>query len=560
MPNHTKINELEHPLPIFPQNCRMQQMMLRWLLCCGIALCGYSAAAQPSSTDWFLKDPESDQVQGTSTDKVYETLLKDRESRQVIVAVIDGGVDITHEDLKDLIWTNKGEVAGNGVDDDNNGYVDDVHGWNFIGGKNGSVAEDSYEMTREYVRLKEKYTDSNVKLNKKEKAEYEKFLKLEDKYRKLKEKNEKSFDYYKLLYLNLRRSIDTLKAVLNTDTLTVEKLQAYEPDAMTLIFAKGYILNLVKQTGDELTPAQLDEELSEAYNHYRVIVEFGYNEAYDSRQIVGDNYNDPYEKGYGNNDVVGPDARHGTHVAGLIAANRKNDLGIKGIADNVLIMPVRAVPNGDERDKDVANAIIYATDNGAQIINMSFGKSYSPEKEVVDKAVKYAEKKGVLLIHAAGNDGQDLDKEREFPNRYYADGKEAKNWIEVGASSFGADEDFIGDFSNYGKNSVDVFAPGLYMYSTVANNKYEELQGTSMAAPVVSGVAAMLMSYFPDLTAAQVKDIIRQSSRRFDGLKVQQPKTRKEVPMSDLSITGGLINAFEAVKLAQSLNDVKVIK
>lgn len=551
---------MERALPIFRQNCAMQQKMLRWLLCCGIVLSGFGAISQPSSTDWFLKDPETDQVQGTSTDKVYETLLKDRESRQVIVAVIDGGVDINHEDLQGIIWTNKDEVAGNGLDDDNNGYIDDVHGWNFIGGKNGNVAEDSYEMTREYVRLKKKYGDPNVKVSKKEKAEYEKYLKLEDKFHKLKAKNEKSFEYYKLLYVNLRKSIDTLKATLQTDTLTAEKLEAYEPDGMALVFARGYILNLIKQTGGELTPSELDAELTEAYNHYRVIVEYGYNEDYDSREVIGDNYNDPYEKGYGNNDVIGPDAQHGTHVAGLIAANRKNELGVKGIADNVLIMPIRAVPNGDERDKDVANAIIYAADNGAHIINMSFGKSYSPEKEVVDKAVKYAEKKGVLLIHASGNDGQDLDKEREFPNRYYADGKESKNWMEVGASSYGANEDFIGDFSNYGKATVDVFAPGLYMYSTVPNNRYEELQGTSMAAPVVSGVAALLMSYFPDLTAAQVKDIIRQSSRRFDGLKVQQPKTRKEVHMSDLSITGGLINAFEAVKLAQSLNDMKVIK
>lgn len=536
-------------------------MMLRWLLCCGIVLAGAGLQAQPSSTDWFLKDPQTDSVQGTSTDKVYSTLLKDRESRQVIVAVIDGGVDIHHEDLQGKIWINADEVAGNGVDDDNNGYVDDVNGWNFIGGKNGSVGEDSYEMTREYVRLREKFANAtSAKLNKKEKAEYESFLKLEDKYKKLKAKNEKSFEYYKLLYVNLKRSMDTLKAVLQTDTLTVEKLQAFEPQGMALTFAKGYILNLVKQTGDELTPMELDAELDEAYNHYRVIVEYGYNENFDSREIIGDNYSDLYEKGYGNNDVIGPDARHGTHVAGIIAANRDNDLGVKGIAQNVLIMPVRAVPNGDERDKDVANAIIYAADNGAHIINMSFGKSYSPQKEVVDKAVKYAEKKGVLLIHAAGNDGQDLDKEREFPNRYYTDGKDAKNWIEVGASSYGADEAFIGDFSNYGKSTVDVFAPGLYMYSTVPNNKYEELQGTSMAAPVVSGIAAMLMSYFPDLTAAQVKDIIKQSSRRFDGLKVQQPKTHKEVSMSDLSITGGLVNAFEAIKMAQSVNNMKVIK
>ena len=251
---------------------------------------------------------------------------------------------------------------------------------------------------------------------------------------------------------------------------------------------------------------------------------------------------------------------HGTHVAGIIAANRKNEIGSRGIADNVKIMSVRAVPNGDERDKDVANAILYAGDNGAQVINMSFGKSTSPLKEVVDKAVKYAERKGVLLIHAAGNDSDDIDVKKNFPNRFYTDGTEVKNWIEVGASSFGADADFVGSFSNFGKKSVDVFAPGVEIFSTLPDNKYKKLDGTSMACPVTTGVAALLFSYFPELTALEVKQILLESTRKFDNLTVSKPGNKGEARFSELSKTGGLINAYQAVQLAQDFKHKKITK
>jgi len=286
-------------------------------------------------------------------------------------------------------------------------------------------------------------------------------------------------------------------------------------------------------------------------DHYATAVDFGYNVDFNSRSIVGDDPKNLYEKGYGNNDVEGPDARHGTHVAGIIGADRKNDVGIKGIADNVRIMSVRAVPNGDERDKDIANAILYAVDNGAQIINMSFGKSFSPQKEAVDKAVKYAESKGVLIIHAAGNDGDDLDKESNYPTKVLKNGIEAKTWLEIGASSWGADGNFVGSFSNYGKKSVDLFAPGVQIYSTVPGNHYEDLQGTSMACPATAGVAALIMSYYPDLSADQVKTILKESTRKFDGLKVTKPGSAEEVPFAQLSATGGLVNAYEAVLLAE---------
>jgi subtilisin family serine protease len=343
----------------------------------------------------------------------------------------------------------------------------------------------------------------------------------------------------------------------------VDTLKSTDPK---MRFAK-YILNIIYENeGPDAKPEALVEELKyilehngEVCDNYKTAMDYGYNPDFDSRSIVGDNYAVLQEKGYGNSDVKGTVPVHGTHVAGIIAANRKNDIGIKGISDNVKIMALRAVPNGDERDKDIANAIRYAVDNGAHIVNMSFGKDYSPQKEYVDQAVKYAEQKNVLLIHAAGNDNDDNDSKPSYPNRFYKDGKEAKNWIEVGASSWGADESLTAEFSNYGKKTVDFFAPGVEIYSTTPNNTYKEQNGTSMASPAVTGVAALLMSYFPDLTAVQVKDILRESTRKFDNLNVLKPgSTTEKVNLKELSISGGLVNAYEAVKMALTYEKVSI--
>jgi cell wall-associated protease len=517
--------------------------------------------------DWFLKDPETDHVQGVSSEKTYSTLLNGKPSRTVVVAVIDSGIDIDHEDLKDVLWVNRKEVAGNGIDDDKNGYVDDVHGWNFIGGKNGNVNEDTYEVTREYARLRSKYDSVDEKsLSKKEKEELAYYRTVKAKYDRDYKFNKEEYDQYKeqyQMYANAYLTINFCDSLLEKVTgkpVSKSSLVDIEATNDTVTFAKQTLTKILESIeGDVQVSEFLDEleyyisQLKEGYDHYRVAVEYGYNTDFNSRLIVGDDPNNLYEKNYGNNDVEGPDPKHGTHVAGIIGANRSNNIGINGIANNVQIMSVRAVPNGDERDKDVANAIIYATDNGAQIINMSFGKSFSPGKEAVDKAVKYAESKGVLIIHAAGNDHDNLDVESNFPNKTFSKGGQAKNWLEIGASSWGADENFVGTFSNYGKKSVDLFAPGVQIYSTTPDNTYEDLQGTSMACPATSGVAAVLLSYFPHLSAEQVKDILKQSTRKFDNLKVTKPGSKDMVPFNELSSSGGLVNVYEAVKLAMEV-------
>lgn len=512
--------------------------------------------------DWFLRDPQQDSIQGLSVERAYSTLLRDQPARDIIVAVIDSGIDIDHEDLKDIIWTNPGEIPGNGIDDDKNGYVDDVHGWNFIGGKNGNVDADTYELTRQYISMNKKFENiENGKVSKKQKTEYDQFLKIKEKYQRLKDKNEQQYKYYSSIYRNMKQSIDTLRSLMKVEKLKAEDVKKFETNDPNLLFAKGFVMQLYRNAGEE---ADLNEYLEEikkdAVDYFGVIVNYGYNVDFDSRKIVGDNYSNVYEKNYGNNDVKGPDPTHGTHVAGIIAANRNNKIGVKGIADHVKIMVVRAVPNGDERDKDVANAILYAVDNGAKIINMSFGKGFSPEKIAVDKAVKYAEMKGVLLVHAAGNEGHDLDVSKNFPTRFYSNGKEAKNWVEVGASSWGTGEDFVADFSNYGKKSVSFFSPGVQIYSTTPDNTYKNESGTSMASPSTAGVAAILMSYFPELTATRVKDVLIGSARKFDHLKVKEPGGKREVEFNELSLSGGLINAYEAVKMAQGLRSQRVTK
>lgn len=542
---------------------------------CFLAVPGFGAATQLQDTtaarEWFLKDPQADTVQGISVEKTYATLLAGKPSRTVVVAVIDSGIDIDHEDLKDIIWINPRELDGNGIDDDHNGYVDDVHGWNFIGGKSGNVDNDTYELTREYMRLKGKY-ENVKKVSRRDKAEYAYWKKIDQRYKSYKEKSEKDLNecdqqltIYKSFNENLLKSIAIIKSHYDVESITKQMIDTLSSTDNEIKFAK-YIIGVIFQNSEE--GDSLDEVADElAYiidhngtvcDHYRVAIDYGYNQSFNSREIVGDNYSDTNEKIYGNNDVTGPDAMHGTHVAGIIAANRTNAIGIKGIADNVRIMVVRAVPNGDERDKDVANAIFYAVNNGAQIINMSFGKDYSPQKDAVDKAVQYAELKGVLLVHAAGNDKDNIDVESNYPSRIYKNGKEAKNWIEVGASSSGVAQDLVGSFSNYGKKNVDLFAPGVDIYSTVPGNQYEDESGTSMASPVTAGVAAMLMSYFPDLTAIDVKEIMLQSARKFDGQKFTRPDSSDKVSLDQLSVTGGVLNAYEAVKLAMKTSARKV--
>ncbi|MDB4914317.1 MAG: peptidase and in kexin sedolisin [Gemmatimonadetes bacterium] len=492
--------------------------------------------------NWHQLDLKTDGVPGISSERAMKELLAGvQPKRTVIVAVIDGGTDTAHVDLRANLWTNPKEIAGNAKDDDGNGYADDIRGWDFIGGKDGrDVGPDTHEVTRLAARCKAGTSPYPPETCKTIMADFER------------ERAEVmgTLAQVKKIDTVSRLVSKVLSAVIMRDSLTVERVQAIVSNDPEVQRAKSVFLQLNAQG---LTRKEIDDGLKE----YESRAAFGLNPDFDSRKIVGDNYADLTERYYGNNDVTGPDALHGTHVAGIIGAVRGNNIGIDGIAPAVRLMIVRTVPDGDERDKDVANAIRYAADNGANVINMSFGKGYSPEKKAVDDAVKYADAKGVLMIHAAGNDGEDNSKKVSFPTSMYEGGGRAQNWIEVGASSWKTGDSLVATFSNYSKSLVDVFAPGVDIYSTVAGGKYARDSGTSMAAPVVTGVAALLMGYFPNLTAADVKRIILTSATSHATEQVAAPGGKGSVAFGTLSATGAIVNAYEAVKMAQSMGALR---
>lgn len=528
-------------------------------------------SAQTKAPDnWFNLDPKENNVNGVSTERVYGELLKNKISQTVIVAVIDGGVDVNHEDLKAIIWTNPKEIPGNGIDDDGNGFIDDVHGWNFIGGKDGqNVNHETLEKTRVYASLRTKYANTDsAKLTGKDLMEYKKYSKL-----KTEIQNELSDAQENLAQVESTRTIimNALEAVstkLGNKAITKENIDDLKDgNDQMLTVGKNLMLRLIASGQDvssiKAVKENLMTQIQEEADHFESKVKYQLNPDYDSRKlIVKDNYADSKEHIYGNADCAGPDPLHGTHVAGIIGAVRDNNLGIKGVANNVRIMSVRCVPDGDERDKDVANAIIYAVDNGASVINMSFGKGQSWDKAIVDHAVKYARDHDVLLVHAAGNEGANTNGfSNNYPNAKFDKAgcfgkKTASNWIEVGALSWQKGEDEVATFSNYGDKIVDVFSPGVDLKSTVPGNKYRDLSGTSMASPVTAGVAALLRSYFPALTAEQVKECIEKSVIKQD-FKVKKPGTDELVPFSSLSKTGGIVSAYEAVKLAGQMHGKK---
>jgi len=510
----------------------------------GISIAQKTKEAKPAAElNWYLKDPKKGKVYGVGSEKAYE-LLKGKTAKEVIVAVIDSGVETDHPDLKDVIWVNKGEIPDNGIDDDKNGYIDDVHGWSFLGGPGGDIDHEALELAR-MVKSEKKYFNGKTEkdIPEADKKRYEQYLKLKAELDKENSKNQQQYQGV----LIMSSYINNVKAASN-GVFDKKTNKAYVPkDEMETKIKKrmGGIMLIYP-------PATLDKELTKATETFGNLIKMNNLDVDSIRQtIVGDNPADITERYYGCNRYEGPDAFHGTHVAGIIAASRGNGIGIEGIASNVKIMVVRAVPNGDERDKDVANAIRYAVDNGAKVINMSFGKYYTPNKEIVDEAISYAKSKDVLLVHAAGNDAKNKDIEDSYPTRILNDGTIASNWIEVGASSSSKKgKKLIAEFSNYGSKTVDIFAPGVDIYSTIPDAKYGDASGTSMACPATAGVAAMIRGYFPELTASEVKEVLMKTAVPYTKT-ISIPgaeKGKSDGTMNDISISGGMVNAARAVE------------
>ncbi|MFM9827065.1 S8 family peptidase [Flavobacterium sp.] len=478
---------------------------------------------------WSHLDIQKDTVPGMSVDKAYAELLKDKTGVKVIVGVVDSGVDIEHEDLKSVIWTNENEIANNGIDDDKNGYIDDVHGWNFL----GDAVNENLEMTRI-----QKKGDDGSEIYKNSKLAYDEKLKESES-----SKNQVDFIF---------KALNEVSNYLKKENFTLDEVQAITTTEPSLLRSKKVMTNIIGQVGPDFR-----DNLNDYKDHVDEQVKYHLNLAFNGRKVIGDDPNDFKDKKYGNNNVTGPDkemAHHGTHVAGIIAQSRKNNLGGDGVANNVEIMAVRAVPNGDEYDKDVALAIRYAVDNGAKVINTSFGKYFSPNKQWVYDAIKYAAKKDVLIVHSAGNESKDNDKEINFPNDH--DGKDKEfgdNVLTIGALNFELGDKIAAGFSNYGTKNVDVYAPGVKIYATTPNNSYKFLEGTSMASPNVAGVAALIRSYYPKLSASQVKHILMDSGVAISTTLMVGEEGKESRTFASLSKSGKIVNAYNALLLADKM-------
>jgi subtilisin family serine protease len=518
--------------------------------------------AEAAQAQWYLRDPQLDKTPGTGTTRAYAELLKGRVPTAVVVAVIDSGIDTAHVDLKPVLWRNAREIPGNGIDDDKNGYIDDVHGWSFLGGKDGrNISVETLESTRIVAKYGPRFAGkTSAQIKAADKADYALYLKAKKAYDAKRKELASQLTQADQMTGPLTQMTSLLKQKLGVeklDTATMRRAAAQVPDPEFKSLLTSLYQNM-KQGGIGDTDALL-AELSNELKDQREQLEYSMNTKFNARaDIVKDNPDDLTQRNYGNNDVTGPDALHGTHVAGIIAAVRDNNLGIQGIAGApVRVMSVRAVPNGDERDKDVANAIRYAVDNGAQIINMSFGKEFSPQRPAVEAAYKYAASKNVLLVHAAGNEDDNLDVVPHYPAAFYLDGTTPPNLLTVGASGPTNDESLPASFSNYSKRQVDVFAPGVGIFSTLPGNKYGSESGTSMAAPVTAGVAAVLKSYFPSLTAADLKRIIRQSAQVHHTQVLVPGEDGKKADFATLSATGGIVDLYAALQLAMQQESAK---
>ena len=499
--------------------------------------------------DWPAKDIQEDTIPGMSVEKTYNELIKGK-GTSVIVAVIDSGVDIDHEDLEGVIWTNPDEIPGNGIDDDKNGYIDDVHGWNFL----GDIVQEQLEKSRIVQKYDAQFKGKTLEqIPSAQKELFKTYTKAKEEVETERDELIQQKTQYEQILAAVKSAHTAVSQKLGKEDYTAEEVEALE--ATTDMEQRNKAI-LTQMLNYEDTIPEFITMIGEQLESMADRLNNNYNLNGNYRAALGDNPDDIKDTKYGNNNVIGPDpesAMHGTHVAGIIAAERDNGIGMNGVANNVQIMSVRAVPDGDERDKDIALAIRYAVDNGAKVINTSFGKYYATNPEWVYDAIKYAAKKDVLIVNASGNEGIDLDNgDTVYPNDQLDNITEfADNVISVGALNFSYGGKLAASFSNYGKSNVDVFAPGVQIWSTVPGNEYQFLQGTSMAAPEVAGVATMLRSYYPQFSAAQIKQIIMQTgvSTNIQVSAGGDPENVKS--FSSLSKSGKMINMYNAFKMAE---------
>jgi len=502
---------------------------------------------------WSYADLKTDTIPGMSVDKAYAELIPNLKGIKVIVAVIDSGIDIEHEDLKNVLWTNKDEVPNNGIDDDKNGYVDDVYGWNFL----GDIVGENLEFVRIIKRYEADFEGKSIAdVTEEQKALFVMYENAKAEYSKEYDEINGNYNRYNQMLSQVTVSHDAIVKKIGKEDYSAEDLAAIEDPTEDDQKNIAILSQMLSYGG---TIPEFKDRLNGGVQYFQGRLKNHFAMDTDFRGVLNDNPYDINDTDYGNNDVDGPDpkkedARHGTHVAGIIAAQRGNSLGMDGVAQNVEIMTLRAVPDGDEYDKDVALAIRYAADNGAKVINTSFGKAYSQNPEWVWDAIKYAAKKDVLIVNAAGNDANDLDVVVSYPNDEIVKGEEiSDNFITIGALNYKYGKEMVATFSNYGATNVDLFSPGVKIWSTTPLNTYEYLQGTSMASPNVAGVAAMVRSYYPKLSAKQVKQVLMDSGLGVTAKVIVGGDESNTQAFSAISKSGKTVNLYNALILASKL-------
>lgn len=504
--------------------------------------------------NWGNMDLVQDTVPGMSVDRAYKELIKNKKGETVIVGVIDSGMDIDHEDLKNVMWKNTKEIAGNGIDDDGNGFIDDVDGWNFL----GDMLEDNMEYVRIVRKLGPKYEGKDESsVSSADREEFAFYQKAKAEFDKERAETETNLFRYQMMIDPLEGAHEAMTARFGTEDYTLEDLQGIENPTEEEQQQIGMLAQMLS-FGESIPDVM--KQLKGGVDYFQGRMGTHFNTEKDFRGIIGDDPDDINDNKYGDGNVASIDptrdnVKHGTHVGGIIGAERGNGIGIDGVANNVKLMAVRAVPDGDEYDKDVALAIRYAVDNGAKVLNTSFGKYYSPHAEWVYDAIRYAAEHDVLIVNAAGNDALDIDTVNIYPNDQVDNGAEiSDNFITVGALSFAYGDKMIAPFSNYGKINVDVFAPGVRIYAPTPLNTYEFLSGTSMAAPNVAGVAAMIRSYYPKLTAPQVKKIILDSGISPNVEVIVGGEESNRQNFRDISKTGKIVNLYNALLMAEKMS------
>ncbi|TPN87974.1 S8 family serine peptidase [Aquimarina algicola] len=514
------------------------------------------ALSEEQQKNWQYKDIINDTIPGISLNKAYNKIIKNRRGEEIIVAVLDTDPDINHEDLINNIWINKDEIPNNNIDDDGNGYIDDINGWNFVSNAKGnSLTYVQMEETRILSKYNNYFEALDV-ISKKDKEKYELFKKADSSYRSIIKETKNSISKYHKYKTIRQRAFKIVSEFLSDTIITIEKLDKIKTSDSIIIKNTKILNHAIKKNFD-------DDYFNKLIREKDSILEFCMNINYDTRIRINDDQDDITDKKYGSPYLSQNinKLKHSTAMSGMIAADRTNKIGLKGVTNNVKIMPLYFTAIGDYTDKDLSLAIKYAVDNGAKIINLSQGKSFSLNQNWVERAIKYAESKNVLIVKAAGNDNLNIDKSDWFPkDQIGKNGKEfVQNVITVGASTFFLNSKLKNNSSNYGKNNVDLFAPGYKVKALKPKNQYGIASGSSYSTAIVSGVAALIRSHHPDLSAFEVKDILMKSGVSYDiDVEIKQEDgSKKLVPFSELSKSGKIVNAYNALLMAEQISKSK---